>query len=787
LDQEGIYLNTEIIITLLILLTTVVLFLGEFLRVDLIALLVLGSLVVTGILDPIDALSGFSNPAVITVWAMFIISGAIYRTGIANKIGQYVLNLAGSGEKRLLFTIMLTAGILSAFMNNVGVAALMLPVVMDISRKTKFPPSKLLMPLAIGCLLGGMTTLIGTPPNILSSDALASYGLGAFNFFDFTPTGTIILIAGILFTVFLGLRLLPSRDVSKELRDTGIDSLEHVYEISQDLHILNIPAKSVLSGKTLAESRFGTMLNISVIGIIRNKTTQLAPSADTLIQSGDQLIVSGAIDQLSELYGRQHLVIESEDLSLDHLISEDIKINEITLSADSKLIGKNLIESDFRKKYGVVVLAIQRGGNPVRTNLDTIPLQAGDVFLIQGEKEKLHNLQNYSDFTIVGDGSADAYRLHERLIVVRVPDNSALVDKQLSESRLAEAFGLTVVGIVRNGNTMLMPLPEEIIHKDDLLFVKGREENIKLLQGLQDLRIDQDSPPQITELESEGVGIIEAALSPHTTLGGKNLRQIHFREKYGLSVLGIYRAGEIFRSNLSEIPLRLGDALLLFGRREKITVLGSEPDFLVLTEGVQEAPRTKKAVIVSLILVGVVVAVLFDLLPIAIAAVIGAALMVISGALTMDEAYRFIDWRSVFLIAGLIPLGIAMETTGAASFIANNVLSRIGEFGSVAVMAGLFILTSLGSQVMPNAVVTVLMAPIAINVATNLNISPFTLMMTVAIAASAAFMSPVAHPANILVMGPGGYRTIDYIKVGLPLTILILLMVLFVLPVFWPL
>lgn len=780
-------MNTEIIITLLILLTTVVLFLGEFLRVDLIALLVLGSLVVTGILDPIDALSGFSNPAVITVWAMFIISGAIYRTGIANKIGQYVLNLAGSGEKRLLFTIMLTAGILSAFMNNVGVAALMLPVVMDISRKTKFPPSKLLMPLAIGCLLGGMTTLIGTPPNILSSDALASYGLGAFNFFDFTPTGTIILIAGILFTVFLGLRLLPSRDVSKELRDTGIDSLEHVYEISQDLHILNIPAKSVLSGKTLAESRFGTMLNISVIGIIRNKTTQLAPSADTLIQSGDQLIVSGAIDQLSELYGRQHLVIESEDLSLDHLISEDIKINEITLSADSKLIGKNLIESDFRKKYGVVVLAIQRSGNPVRTNLDTIPLQAGDVFLIQGEKEKLHNLQNYSDFTIVGDGSADAYRLHERLIVVRVPDNSALVDKQLSESRLAEAFGLTVVGIVRNGNTMLMPLPEEIIHKDDLLFVKGREENIKLLQGLQDLRIDQDSPPQITELESEGVGIIEAALSPHTTLGGKNLRQIHFREKYGLSVLGIYRAGEIFRSNLSEIPLRLGDALLLFGRREKITVLGSEPDFLVLTEGVQEAPRTKKAVIVSLILVGVVVAVLFDLLPIAIAAVIGAALMVISGALTMDEAYRFIDWRSVFLIAGLIPLGIAMETTGAASFIANNVLSRIGEFGSVAVMAGLFILTSLGSQVMPNAVVTVLMAPIAINVATNLNISPFTLMMTVAIAASAAFMSPVAHPANILVMGPGGYRTIDYIKVGLPLTILILLMVLFVLPVFWPL
>jgi len=780
-------MTNEILITLAILVITVILFLGEFLRVDLIALLVIGSLVITGVLEPEQAISGFSNPAVITVWAMFIISGAISRTGIANIIGKNVLRMAGSQEWRLIGTIMLTAGVLSAFMNNVGVAAMMLPVVMDISRQRKLSPSKLLMPLAIGCLLGGMTTIIGTPPNILASEALVGFGFKAFQFFDFTPVGSVVMITGIIFTLIIGVKLLPKRDISGEMRETGVDQLEQVFDISRDLYLVKVPQGSILSGKTLAESRFGRMLDINVVGIIRNGQTRLAPGPETTLLSGDQLMVSGPVDQLNELYGRQHLVVDTSDLSIENLISEEIKISEIRINPNSGMINKNLKEINFRKKFGVLVLAIRREGRPIRTNLDELPLIAQDTLLIQGKIEQIDAFKALDDFTLVDQDLAEAYHLQDRLIIVSVPENSAMEGKLLSESRLAEAFGLTVLGIVRNGKTILLPDPNEVIHAGDLLFVKGREENLKLLQGLQDLELERGKSPGASQLESEGVGMLEATLSPHSTLSGKTLGQIHFREKYGLSVLGIYRGGQIVRSKLREIQLRFGDALLLFGERERLILLGSEPDFLVLSEEVQEAPRKNRALIVSLILIGVVAAALFNILPIAIAAVLGAGLMVLSGALTMDEAYRYIDWRSVFLIAGLIPLGIAMETTGAASYIANNVISRVGDYGPLAVMAGIFLLTSLGSQIMPNAVVTVLMAPIAINSALEQQISPYTLMMTVAIAASAAFMSPVAHPANILVMGPGGYRTKDYIKVGIPLVLTVLLVVLLVLPIFWPL
>jgi di/tricarboxylate transporter len=779
-------LTTDIWITLTILLISVILFFSERVRVDLIALLVMGSLALTGVLSPADALSGFSNPAVVTVWAMFIISGALSRTGIANSIGRRIFGLAGKGEVRLIATIMLTAGVLSAFMNNVGVAALLLPVVMDLSKRTKLPPSKLLMPLAMGCLLGGMTTLIGTPPNILASEALNAFGLEPFHLFDFTPLGSIILFCGVLFVVLVGRYLLPTRNISKELRDTSLTGLEQVYDLSQDMYIVKVPPDSLLSGKSLAESRFGTVLAINVIGIIRNGKTRLAPGADEVIESGDQLIVSGGIDQLSELHGRQYLVVEKGELGLADLISEEIKIKEVLLSPDSKYVGQTVKQINFRNQFGVVVLATQREGHPYRTDLDQYPLKAGELLLVHGEKSQIERLLELQDFSATGDEDLDVYRVQERLLMARIPRESRLCGKPLSESRLSETLGLTVLGIVRDGSTFLLPPANELLADGDILILKGKEENLDLLQGLQELEIDKETTPDIKRLDSEQVGLIETGLSPHTTLSGMTLRQIHFREKYGLSVLGIWRAGSAYRSNLSEIPLQFGDALLLFGRRERLTVLGSEPDFLVLTEEIQAAPRVEKAPIASLIMVAIILSVLFGWIPIAIAGVLGSAAMVLSGSLTMEEAYRYIDWRSVFLIAGLIPLGLAMQTSGAASLIADTVLGRIGEYGPMAILAGLFLLTSITSQVMPNSVVTVLMAPIAINTAANMHISAHSLMMAVAIAASAAFLSPVAHPANILIMGPGGYRVKDYIRVGLPLTLLVFLIVLVLLPIFWP-
>jgi di/tricarboxylate transporter len=306
------------------------------------------------------------------------------------------------------------------------------------------------------------------------------------------------------------------------------------------------------------------------------------------------------------------------------------------------------------------------------------------------------------------------------------------------------------------------------------------------MRALQKVEVEYGDIPGMLDLESEQVGLVDAVLSPQTKLVGKTLREIHFREKFGLSVLAIWRDGQAYRSNLRDMAMKFGDAMLLHGRWEKLKVLAREPDFILFAEEIQEAPRRNKALLAALIMVGVVVVVILGWLPIAIAAVIGSTLMVLSGSLNMEEAYHYIDWRAVFLIAGMLPLGIAMEKSGAASFLAGSVANLVGEFGPLAVVAGIFLMTILASQVMPNAVVMVLMAPIALSIAVKMNISPPALIMAVAIAASAAFLSPVGHPANVLIMGPGGYRFKDYLRVGVPLTVVILLVTLVVLPIVWP-
>jgi di/tricarboxylate transporter len=270
-------------------------------------------------------------------------------------------------------------------------------------------------------------------------------------------------------------------------------------------------------------------------------------------------------------------------------------------------------------------------------------------------------------------------------------------------------------------------------------------------------------------------------------MDGKTLRAIDFRERYGLSVLAIWHGGRAYRYNLRDMPLRFGDALLIFGAREKLRLLAQDPEFLVLTEDVQPAPRLQKAPFAALLMLGVVVSVGIGVLPIAIAAVTGAALMVLSGCLTMNEAYRAIQWKAIFLIAGMLPLGVAMQTSGTAEFLAAGVQRLTEGYGVMVQLVGLFLLTGLAAQIVPNPVVVVLMAPIAISTAQSQGFSPYALMMVIAVAASSSFLSPVGHPANVLIMGPGGYRFKDYVKVGLPLLLLIMLVALLVLPVFWPL
>jgi len=779
-------MTLDIAIVFAITALAVLLFITERVRVDLVALMVMVSLALTGLLTPVEALSGFSNAAVVTVWAVLILSAGLSRTGVAGLLGHRVLRLAGNTETRLVLVIMLLTGLLSGFMNSIGVASLFLPVVIDISRRTQIPPSKLLMPLAFATLMGGMTTLIGTPSNILVSEALRAVQLDPFQMFDYTPTGVVVLISGIVFIVVLGYRLLPVRDIGREtIRDTQAE-YEDFYELQEHMTLVRLPVDSPLSGKTLGISKLGSILGLNVVAIIQDGYTQLAPTPATILHPGDRLVIEGDIDHLRDLHGRRHLIIEDEKISIERLISPGIEIIELEIPPDSSLINRNLRQSDFRQRYGLIVLAIRREDTIWRTNLEKIPLHPGDKLLVQGEQSQLDMIQQDDDFIVTPTLPEQVYQLEDRLMLVQLPEDSPLAGITLAESRLGVAYGIGVLSIIRQGETLLMPDPDDRLEAGDTLLVKGRREDLLTVDGLQSLKIESTTPPEISELESAEIGLVEAVLSPHTTLIGKNLRQIHFRAKYGLNVLAIWREGHAFRTDLAEMALRFGDAFLLYGSRERIKLLGTEPDFIVLTEEAQEKPRSNKAWLAIAIMAIVLLPVIFGLVPIVIMVVVGVALMVLTGCLTMDEAYRAIEWRAVFLIAGMIPLGIAMETTGAASFVATWMVDLLGVYGPEVVMAGLFILTSLASQVMPNPAVVVLLVPIALNTASDLGISPYPLAMTVAIAASAAFMSPVSHPANLLVMGPGGYRFSDYVKVGLPLTLVVLLVVMLVMPIIWP-
>jgi len=777
-------LTPEIIIVLTILSVAIVLFITEWVRMDVVALLVLWSLATFGLVSPAEALSGFSNPAVVTVWAILILSGGLARTGVASLIGRRLLRLAGESHSRLLVIIMLTVGILSGFMNTIGVVSLFLPVVLDIARRTKQPPSKLLMPLAFAALLGGLNTLIGTPPNILISEALKEAGLRPFQMFDFVPVGISILLAGTLYMILIGRRLLPSRDPAREM--SGGKDLKSLYALQDRLVLLHLPEGSLLHGKSLAESRLGSVLGLNVVAVIRSGGTQLSPGPSFTLQAGDRLVVGGRLEQFDELHGRNHLVFEKEGFTVEHLASGDVELLEARLVSDASFIGKTLRQVGFRHAFQVVVLAIRRGDVIFRTNLETIPLLPDDVLLVQGARENLENLQNEPGLTLSVPASLADYKLEERFMVVHVPQDSSLAGKSLIDSRLGDSFGLGVMGIIRAGETRLIPPPDEILEAGDTLLVKGRRSDLQLIEGLQSLEVETQSLPDLGELESEEIGLVETVLSPHSTLAGKTLRELNFRFKYGLSVLAIWREGRAYRSKLRDMPLRFGDALLMYGPRERLRMLGSEPDFLVLTEEAQEAPRQEKIPVALLVMAIVLLPAIFGWLPIAITAITGVTLMILTGCLTMEEAYRYINWKAIFLIAGMLPLGTAMEQTGAAQFLANGMIGLIGGFGPLAVMAGFFLLAALASQFMPNPAVAVLLAPIALRTASDLGISPYTLMMTVAVSASAAFLSPVGHAANVLVMGPGGYRFSDYLKVGLPLTIVTMVVVVLLMPVFWP-
>jgi di/tricarboxylate transporter len=594
---------------LVILAISIFLFIADWIRVDVVALLVLLALVLTGLITPTEAFEGFSSPAVITVWAVFIVSGGLFYTGVANRLGDRLLKVAGSRPPRLIGLLMATVGLMSGVMNNVGATAVLMPAVVSMSRKARLRASQLLMPLAFGSLLGGMTTLVGTPSNILASDALRMAGLEPFSLLDFAPVGIPALIVGVVFTALVGRRLLPERATSE---------------------------------------RFGA-----------------------------------------------------------------------AVGPDEELV--------------------------------------------------------------------DLYRLGERLFRARVPAGSPLIGQTLIDCGLREDFELSVVGLERHEETTLSPEKDTQLQQEDILLIEGMVDNLVWADATGRLDVQPEVGINDGDLQSEVVGIAEVILSPHSRLVGKTLADIQFREKYQVSVLAILRDGRPRRTALVELPLRFGDTLLVQGPHQYIRILQREPDFVVLGD-LEAAPaiRVKKAPLALGLMLVMLVPVIIGWLPIAASALLAGVLMVITGCLTMDEAYGSIEWKAVFLVAGTLPLGIAMEKTGTAAFLAGLMVDAVGGYGPLALLAGFYVLTNLLTQFMANAASMVLIAPVVIQAAQQIGSDPHALLMAVAVAAAAAFLTPVAHQSNVLVMGPGGYRFSDYFKVGLPLNLLTFVVTLLIVPLVWP-
>lgn len=787
-------MSLDIVLILLILLAAVILFATEWLRMDLVALLVLCLLALTGLVSPEQAIAGFSHPAVVTIWAMFILSEGLTRAGLAEVMGKQVLRVAGPDETRLVAVFMILAGIISGFMNNVGVAALLLPVVVGVARQTGVAASRLLMPMSFACLLGGALTLIGTPPNVLVTTALEDAGFQPFGFFDFTPIAVPVLLAGTAFVALAGRHLLPRRDVVAEsvAGTAGANrDLRELYSLQERIFAVQVPEDSLLVNKRLGETGLTAAAGLMIIALSRHGQTQALPSSVTHLQAGDILLAQGQQEQFAGLGYWSELTIEREAPMLHERLLEQAGIFELRVGDKSPLIGRHLSPADFFEHNHTWLLAIRRADVIRRTHLPDFALAAGDCLLVQADEKYIKALQTRYELgnkrSLDKEQVSQRYQLDERLLVFRVPQDSALIGRSVAETRLAKAFDLRLLAMFRDGD-FIRPLPAaQEIAGGDLLLVQGRLEDFEMLRGLQQLKIVDDATPYMKVFEQGKLGMVEAIIHPHKWIDNKLVADLKLREAWQVEIAALWRGGRPYRSGLKDMPLQRGDALLLVAPIKQLAQLNNNRDLIILNPVTTPDIDRSRAPVALLSMFLVVALTLTGVLPIAVAALTGATLMVLGRCLSMEQAYKAIHWRSIVLLAGMMPLGAALQGSGAADYLSELLLQLTGTANPWTTIAVLYFLCVLATLVIPVVVLVVLMAPVGIALSLSLDIQPYPVMMAIALAASASVASPVAHPANVLVMGPGGYRFVDFLKLGLPLTLVVFAVGAALMPFIWPL
>jgi len=596
-------MNPDIFIVFATLLTAAVMFVTNTIRNDLVALLVMLTLMLSGVLTVPESLAGFSDPVVMIVISMFIIGEAVVYTGIARKVGELIIRGGGTNETRLTIMLMVAAGLLGSFVSSTATIAIFIPVAMAVAEKAGLNHRRLLMPLSVGAMVSGMMTLIATTPNIVIDKVLAEKGFESFSFFSFTPFGLLIMVIAILFMVLFGKNMLAK------------------------------------------------------------KSTGVLAKHDRTIRD------------MAREYGL------------------DNQLTRLQISPGSPLIDRAVARVQLIKNYGLKLVAIEKremGRKVIRHPLPETVLNQGDIMLAVGD-----------------------------------PDNAA---------RLAADYSLRKLQIV------------------------STERRRKRL--------------------FQAVGLVEVMLTPDSRLIGQSLKGLQFQSRFNCLVLGIRRKREPITSNLENLPLQFGDVLLVSAGWDALVKLRDYHDnFLLLTmpkDYREVIPGRKRAPLVLAIIGVMVVMMVLKLLPTVTVALLAALTLILGKCIRLNGVYQVINWQTVVLIAGILPLVTALNKTGAAHLISVGLVQVMGPLGPIPILALLFIVTSVTGLFLSNTPTAVLIAPIAIDTAMTLGISPYAFAMTVAIACSAGFASPLSAPANMMVQEPGGYSFWDYIKVGIPLQLLAL-------------
>ena len=620
--------------TLIILGLSVIFFVWGKVRSDIVALCALIALLIFHILTPAEALSGFSNSVVIMMAGLFIVGGAIFQTGLAKMISSRILKLAGKSETRLFLLVMIVTSAIGAFVSNTGTVALMLPIVVSLAAGAGVNSGRLLMPLAFASSMGGMMTLIGTPPNLIIQDTLTGAGYEPLGFFSFLPVGLVCVAVGVLV-------LLPL-------------------------------TKIFLSEKGKKDNR--------------------AASGKSLSQ-----------------------------LVKEYSLADNLFRLRVTGSSD--VAGKTVVDLDLRNRYGLNLMEVRRGEGSQHRFLKTVTqklassdtvFQEGDVLYVSGEAE---NVSRFADdfFLEMMDG-------HSSEMAAGAPSSTDA------------------------GNT----------------------------------------------LDFYDIGIAEIVLMPTSTIIGRTVKDAGFRDKFNVNVLGIRRKKEYILHDLGKEKLHGGDVLLVQGAWQDIGRLSREDaDWVVLGQPMEQAARVTldyKAPVAALIMLLMIAMMVFDFIKVepVTAVLIAAVLMILTGCFrSVEAAYKTINWETVVLFAGMMPMSLALEKTGVSAMISGALVGGLGSNPYV-LMAGIYFTTSLMTMFISNTVTAVLMAPIALTCAMQVGISPVPLLFGVTVAASMCFASPFSTPPNALVMPAGQYTFMDYIKVGLPLQIIMGVVMVFVLPLLFP-